>query len=57
VATLAKLEDGHSDVDGEGDVVVEFGPGGVSADFDEFDGELCNVFDDFAGDAGGGAPE
>jgi hypothetical protein len=37
VATLAKLEDGHAYVDEEGDVVAEFGPGGVGAEFDALD--------------------
>ena len=31
------LRGGKSHVDGEGDVVAEFGPGGVGADFDGFD--------------------
>jgi len=37
VAILAKVEDGHSYVDAKGDVVAEFGPGGVGADFDVLD--------------------
>jgi len=37
VAILAKVEDGHSYVDAKGDVVAEFGPGGVGADFDALD--------------------
>ena len=37
MAILAKLEDGHSYVDAKGDVVAEFGLGGVGADFDVFD--------------------
>jgi hypothetical protein len=40
-------------------VGAEFGgeAGQVEIGGDEFDGELCNIFDDFAGDAGAmGAP-
>jgi hypothetical protein len=31
------LRSGERDIDGEGDVIAEFGPGGVGADFDAFD--------------------
>ena len=31
------LGGGHGDVEAEGDVVAEFGPGGVGADFDGFE--------------------
>ena len=34
---LASLGSGGVDVDGEGDVVAEFGPGGVGADFYAFE--------------------
>jgi len=35
----ASLESSNSEVDGEGDVVAEFVPGGVGAEFDALD--LC----------------
>ena len=53
-------QDGSEAV-GIGEFVIgaEFGGGAGEGEigFDDFDGELCNVFDDFAGDAGAvGAP-
>jgi hypothetical protein len=34
---LGSLKVVHGDVEAEGDVVAEFGPGGVGADFDGFE--------------------